>query len=97
MHRARCGLLFNAIALSLGAAAAPNFFPCRFREELLQQNDDEDDVFYESDSEGKDHVSEHADEDYQDEAANSELKSELETAALLQRFIETRKNRRSTN
>ena len=28
MHRTRCGLLFNATALSLGAAAAPNFFPC---------------------------------------------------------------------
>ena len=28
MHRARCGLLFNATALPLGAAAAPNFFPC---------------------------------------------------------------------
>ena len=26
-HRARCGLLFNATALPLGAAAAPNFFP----------------------------------------------------------------------
>ena len=28
MHRARCGLLFNTTALPLGAAAAPNFFPC---------------------------------------------------------------------
>ena len=28
MHRARCGLLFNATALPLGAAAAANFFPC---------------------------------------------------------------------
>ena len=28
MHMARCGLLFNATALPLGAAAAPNFFPC---------------------------------------------------------------------
>ena len=30
MHRTRCGLLFNATALLLGAAAAPNFFPCPY-------------------------------------------------------------------